>query len=94
MAGDDVEYRLKALEDDSARNQATHKEFFARFEAIGKEHVRIDTQYGNIMTTLGTLSSSIEELKARPTKRWESVVSAIIAGVVSFGVAWVLRGGA
>lgn len=93
MPEDNVEFRLQALEEDSKRNQTTHKEFFARFEAIGKEHVRIDTQYGNIMTTLGTLSGSIEELKARPTKRWESVVSALIAGVVSFGVAWVLRGG-
>lgn len=94
MAGDDVEYRLKALEEDSARNQATHKEFFGRFEKMATEYARIDAQYATILTTLAKLETAIEDLKSRPARRWDAVIGAIITGVVGFVVAWALRGGA
>lgn len=94
MAGDDVEYRLAALEEDSRRNQQTHKEFFGRFEKMATEYTRIDAQYANILTTLAKLEAAIEELKAKPSRRWDAVVGAAITGVVGFVVAWALRGGA
>lgn len=94
MAGDDIEYRIKALEEDSRRNQETHKEFFARFEKVNNEYTRIDAQYASIMATLAKLETAVEELKGKPSKRWDAVVGAIITGAVGFLVAWALRGGA
>ena len=93
MAGEDIEYRLTALEEDSRRNQQTHKEFFARFEKMSTEYARIDAQYANILTTLAKLETAIEELKGKPAKRWDSVIGAVITGVVGFVIAWALRGG-
>ena len=95
MPGDEtIEFRVQALEEDSRRNQETHKEFYARFEDMGREYTRIDTQYANILTTMGRMEAAIADLTGRPSKRWDSVVAAVITGVVGFVVAWALRGGA
>lgn len=88
-----LEGRVKALEEDSRRNQETHKEFFGRFERVGENYARIDAQYANIMSTLSRLDSAVEELKAKPARRWESVIAAAITGVVAFVLGLVLRGG-
>lgn len=90
MAGEDIEYRLKALEDDSLRNQQTHKEFFARFEKMSTEYTRIDAQYANILTTLAKLESAIEELKAKPAKRWDGIVDKLIWAVLAAVLGFVL----
>ena len=39
------------------------------------------------------IKTDVKSLTERPAKRWDSVVGAIITGVVSFIVAWVLKGG-
>ncbi len=67
--GDDIEFCLKSLEEDSRRNQEPHKEFLVRFERLGMEYARIETQYADIMKTLDRLRDAIEELKATPAKR-------------------------
>lgn len=92
MAGEDIEYRLQALEEDSRRNQATHKEFFNRFEEMGNKYTRIDAQYANILTTLSKLETAIEEMKAKPAKRWEGIVDKALWAVAGAMVAWVLAG--
>lgn len=83
MAGEDFEYRLKVLEEDSRRNQETHKEFFSRFERLGEAHARIDAQYASIMTTLTKLETAIEELKGKPVKRWDGIVDKLIWAVLA-----------
>lgn len=92
MADEDVEFRLKALEEDSRRNQQTHKEFFARFEKMSTEYTRIDAQYANILTTLAKLETAIEEMKAKPGRRWEGIVDKALWAVAGALVAWVLAG--
>ncbi len=86
--GDDIEVRLKSLEEDSRRNQETHKEFFVPFERLGMEYARIETQYADIMKTLDRLRDAIEELKAKPAKRWDGIVDkalwAVLAAVIAF----------
>ena len=61
---------------------------------MGREYTRIDTQYANILTTMGRMEASIADLTGKPGKRWNSVVAAIITGVVAFVLGLVLRGGA
>ena len=39
------------------------------------------------------IKTDVKRLTELPGKRWDSIVGAIITGVVSFIVAWVLKGG-
>ena len=39
------------------------------------------------------IKTDVKSLTERPGERWDSIVGAIITGVVSFIVAWVLKGG-
>ena len=41
--------RIENLEEDSRRNQSTHKEFYNRFEAIGERMARNDERYTQII---------------------------------------------
>ena len=52
------------------------------------------TKQDQIAETVDRLDDKVGTLEARPAKRWEAVVGAIITGVVSFLIAWALRGGA
>lgn len=90
MISEELEYRVKALEEDSRRNQETHREFFSRFEQIGKESARVDAQYANILSTLAKLEATIEELKTKPGKRWDGIVDKLIWAVLAAVLGFVL----
>lgn len=47
-----------------------------------------------VETDVKEIKTDVKALTEKPAKRWESVVAAIITGVVSFVIAWALRGGA
>lgn len=57
-----------------------------RLRALETRDAVTQTQYVSIMTTLAKLETAIEELKAKPAKRWESVVEKVLmlvlAGIV------------
>ena len=44
----------------------------------------VTTQYSQIIAQLATMSADINALKEKPNKRWETVITAIITGVVGF----------
>lgn len=85
MACDDckLEDRVKALEQDSGRNQATHRDFYAKFEGIAVQVALTDERYSNILGTLTKLETAIDDLKGKPGKRWESVVEKVIMLIVA-----------
>ena len=91
MAGEDHEFRLHALEEDSKRNSKQHQDFYAAFRDLGERGARTDERYNNILATLGKLETSVEEIKGKPARRWDTVIVAVITAVVGFAVAWVLR---
>lgn len=76
------EDRITALEKDSERNQTTHKEFFARFENMGKDQTRTAEQYSNIMTTMAEIKADVATLKDKPARRWETVVNSALQWIV------------
>ena len=86
------EDRIKALEEDSQRNQKTHKEFFSRFEALNLEAAGIQKDFQNILLVLNEVKADVKELKDKPARRWESIITAIITNVVSFALGMFLRG--
>ena len=77
-----LEERVRALEQDSGRNQTTHREFYSKFEGLAVQTALTDERYAAIMTSLAKLETVIEELKGKPGKRWESVVNTALQWVV------------
>lgn len=84
MACDDckLEERVKTLEQDSGRNQTTHREFYSKFEGLAVQTALTDERYAAIMTSLAKLETVIEELKGKPGKRWETVVNSALQWAV------------
>ncbi len=74
--------KVLVLERDSEKNQETHKEFLSRLEEISNAKVRTDVQYANIMTKLDKLEIAVEELREKPARRWETVVTAALQWIV------------
>lgn len=52
--------------------------------ASEQEHIKEDVT---------EIKADVKSLTERPAKRWDAVIAAIITGVVSFVLAWALRGG-
>ena len=77
-----LEQRLALLEKELARNAETHRNFFTRFEKMKEAQVRTDVQYANILTSLAKVEQGIEEVKGRPARRWETVISAALQWIV------------
>lgn len=91
-----LEYRVKMLEDDSRRNQETHKEFFARFEAISEKMARSDERYTQICRDTAEIKASVDELtkaiqtiNEKPAKRWETIAAAVISAIAGAVVAYI-----
>jgi predicted branched-subunit amino acid permease len=77
-----LEERVKALEQDSGRNQTTHREFYSKFEGLAVQTALTDERYAAIMTSLAKLETVIEELKGKPGKRWETMVQSTLQWLV------------
>ena len=69
---------------DEYRRQAhsTYIEMFERIRKLEDDRTEIKTQYGHIMELLGGMKADISALKEKPARRWESIVTAVITGVV------------
>ena len=77
--------RIENLEEDSRRNQTTHKEFYNRFEAIGERMARNDERYTQIIQATSEIKQDVKETKnaiqsinEKPGKRWDGIVDKII----------------
>ena len=84
-----MEQRIVMLEQDSDRNQATHREFYNRFEAISEKLARNDERYTQIIKDTGEIKQDIKETKTavqalneKPARRWESLIAAAISAIV------------
>lgn len=76
------EQRILCLEKDSERNQGTHKEFFNKFENLNIDSARSDEKWIKVLEAIAELKEQVAELAAKPSKRWESVIAALIAAAV------------
>lgn len=82
--------RVEALEEDSRRNQQTHKEFFGRFEAQQVKIALTEDRYTQIKADTTAIKSQLQALSEKPAKRWDSVVGALIATIVTIIVGFAL----
>lgn len=86
-----LETRIKYLEDEGIKNEQEHKDFMTRFETIGKDGVRMEERFLNIMSTLNQMSCTLNELKSKDGKYWQTMVTTVIAVVVTAAVTWFIK---
>ena len=76
------EDRIKALEQDSQRNQQTHKEFFNKFEESRTADAVTQERYQQILATMSEVKEDVKALKEKPAKRWEQVINIVLQWAV------------
>lgn len=90
------EQRIIALEKDSERNQITHKEYFSRFEESNINGARSDEKYINLLAMMSEVKKTVDELVAKPAKRWDGLTQTLIAcagtGILTFLITKLLGG--
>ena len=52
----------------------------------------ISTKLNTVIENLGRVQQSIEDLKGRPGRRWETIISALIGAAATAFIAFILRG--
>ena len=67
--------RVTALEKTAAENHESHGAIYARIEGLEKGHAVLDTNLANIWKVLTEIQKDLKDLKERPAKRWDMVVS-------------------
>lgn len=84
--------RIAALEEDSKRNQSTHRDFFNRFEEIKVETAVTNRDMLNITSTLSEIRTDVKELKDKPAKRYDAIGMYILTSIVGAVLGFVLNG--
>lgn len=70
--------RITVLENANKENHESHGAIYARIEAVEKGHAVLDTSLTNIWTVLKEIQADIKELKEKPGKRWDAVVTEVV----------------
>ena len=80
--------RVEALERENQRHTETHREIFSRLNKVEQDNAVQSEQYKTILDKLDALTAKVEQLEAKPGKRWESIVDkaiwAVCAAVIAF----------
>lgn len=82
-----IEEQLREHKEKSSKD---HREMFDRIRQLEIANAKTDTQYGQIMETLGAMKSDIAELKAKPSRRWDSIVDKILISVIGAIVVYIM----
>lgn len=80
----------KQLVEHREHSRKDHAEMFDRIRMLEIAQAETKTQYGQIMESLGALRADINELKSKPTKRWDAVVDKVLLGVISAIVMYIM----
>ena len=80
-----LEQQLRELQ---KQNGEDHKELRDRLAVVEKDDAVQKEQYKTILDKLDNLTTKVDQLEAKPGKRWESVVDkavwAVCAAVIAF----------
>ena len=53
---------------------------------------RLTAQQASTDTEIETLTGKVNELEAKPAKRWDTVIAAVISALVGAGIALLIKG--
>ncbi|MCI7152856.1 MAG: hypothetical protein MR952_10515 [Flavonifractor plautii] len=74
----------KDFEAEKETNSQRHAEFYARIGKLEQVQAVSGTRLDTIMDKLDSIALDLTALKEKPSKRWETVVAALITGVVGY----------
>ena len=82
--------RIETLEQDSKHNKDAHKEFYGKLEASHTNVALIEQQLHQIKGDTEEIKKSVQDMKEKPAKRWESLVEKAIGAVALAVIAYLL----
>lgn len=83
---------IDALMRDSAKNTEQHREFYQKFNDSAVKIALAEERYTNLLSVMTEIKTSVNELKDKPNKRWETVVTCILTTIVGGLVGVVVSG--
>lgn len=67
------------------------KDIEKRLTKIESDKQLQDYQHKQVMETLEEMKDDLKDIKSTPTKNWNTIITAMITGVVAFIVSYILR---
>lgn len=77
----------RALDEEKADHVRAHSGIYGRLNELEKGLATVNAYYSSITTQLATISRDVNDIKSQPSKRWETIIAAILTGVVGFVLA-------
>ena len=85
-----VEALERSLEAEKEARSRAHEKIYERLNDLEMGMATVRTQYTEIDRRLTAISADLAIIKDRPTKRWDSAVTAVITGIISIVVGFLL----
>ena len=79
-----VEALERAVEAEKEARSRAHEKIYDRLGELERGMATVTTQYSSICDRLASISADLNTIKDRPGKRWETIIAAVITGVVGF----------
>lgn len=95
MTFEELTLKQQQTEDRSLRNEGRIKKLEEKNEALSSLATSVAVlaeQMKTMNVNVNSLTSKVEEIEAKPAKRWEAVVAAIISALAAGVIGFVTRG--
>lgn len=83
--------KIKVLEKENNLLRSQFTKIDERLRVIEQDKTLNDYQFKQIMDILESLQKDINELKEKPAKRWDLIITGIITAIISFIMAIILN---
>ena len=91
-----LKYRIEILEKNynnlDEKNSEAHQAIFSNIETLKIENSVNNERYLQIIAKLDKLTDNFEKMAQKPEKRWEKVITTVIAAIVSAVMAVIITG--
>lgn len=74
--------RITALEEANDKNHESHGTIYARLDSLENNHTALSVSLDSIKTVLDEIKADVKDLKDKPGKRWDMIVSESIKWLV------------
>lgn len=94
----DNEQYIKELTETAARSRSNTKRIDKLEERVEKlEQLQgtvavVQAELANILTTVEEIKADVKDMKAKPGRRWETLIAAVVTALVGFAVGLLARG--
>lgn len=95
MTFEELSLKQQQTEDRSLRNEGRIKKLEEKNEALSSLATSVAVlaeQMKTMNVNVNSLTSKVEEIEAKPAKRWEAVVAAVISALATGVIGFVTRG--